>query len=520
MPSLNHVSKWSASDHQWIPITADEASVSFPSTVRANSGWFRCELCGKLVMLTGPGVNTRHFRHSKADEIKECVERSVAYTQFNSYYSSLKDIVSQAGLPIRIIVDENNRSFRFEIGLHSIPNEILQSISLRQFEIKGSLENTFVYSLDRLKTDTTTYLSIGHNPSEKYELTIDKALQTYWPTEVEGIRKTGSIFDAKTGHLKRSDADVIVGKQYYILTKQSYLHMLSPVSVHVDIVCYIALKNGLWYLYRVSADEMTPEAYQFFLQYNCRLTEQPARLLPLWPVMTRTSYSANANQAPLYFYLSGGYIKYNAPDARSQEKLTQGGNLLVKVKPDKFPQLISSGRTSVINYLYIWKDSLSKTQSAPCIHVESRNGDEIQQGTHNTLPDNKCLYITCPFDGMLIVRKNGVIIDKKTIKSNVRLPVFDVSFGCEIRITQGLDCVWSALFQKAVKVNCDDELFKKLCSYTGNEVKLTHKDGAFVSKLNDCPKVKQWLYARIRIGSAPSAAIKCLKKYITEQHNG
>lgn len=80
MPSLNHVSMWSASEHKWVSITAEEAAKEFPFTVPATRGRLRCELCGHFVALTGPGANIRHFCHAAADENKECEERSLAYS--------------------------------------------------------------------------------------------------------------------------------------------------------------------------------------------------------------------------------------------------------------------------------------------------------------------------------------------------------------------------------------------------------------------------------------------------------
>ena len=516
MPSLNHVSMWSASEHKWVPITAEEAAKEFPFTVPATCGRLRCELCGHFVVLTGPGANIRHFRHAAADENKECEERSLAY----SHQYSFQEIVNRAGLPIRIRVDVNRRSFQLEMGFHCVPREILQNAASRRIEIKGSSESAFVYSFDRLKDDILTYLSIGSEPSEHYRLKADKALKPYWPSEVSGIRDSGSIFDAQTGHLQRMDTDVVTEKDYYILTKRSYLYNLSSSTVRLDAICEEANGTGRWYLYRVSAKEMSHEAYQFFLQFGCRLTEQPARLQPLWPVTTRTSYSVKTNRDSMLFYLSGGYITCNAPDARKVVLSTQSGNKLVRVTPDKFPQLVSSGRTSIINYLYVWKDSLSKQQSLSQIEAKSGTGDDVQPGVYDTLPEQKRLYFISQFDGIVTVHKNGTVIDRKTIKSGERLPVYDIAFGYEIQVTQGLDCVWSVSFQRAIKTsNSDDELYRALCSYNGNEVRITHKDGAIAARLDDCPKVKQWLYEKIRVGHAPYAAIKHLNKYVSEQQN-
>lgn len=517
MPSLNHVSIWSASSHKWEPITVEDAVSLFHCSIAANSGRFRCELCGHYVSLSVGAVNAPHFRHAAADENKECEERAQSYYR---YYYTTQDIIRQAGLPIRIVVNEAKALFRFEIGLHNIPAELLQNAICKQVEIKGSEEKPFIYLFERLRDDTLTYVSVGNVPSAKYEIKADKSLYQFWPAEVIGVQSSGSVFDAKTGHLKRADTDVVVGKEYYILTKQSYLCSISS-AIHVNMICRKDIERGQWYLYKVSVSEMSPTTYRFFLNFGCRLTEQPARLQPLWPITTRASYSVKTNREAILLYLSGTYPTCNAPEARKQELSTPNGNMVVRIKPDRFPQLVSSGRTSIINYLYVWKDQLLKTQPTPLVEVRSGNGDPVQQGVQNALPAQKRLYVTSTFDGMIIIRKNAVVIDKKVIQASICIPIFDVAFGYEIQITQGLDCIWNASFHRIQAIgSADDELYKVLCRLDGNEVRITHKDGAMIAHLGDCPKVKQWLYDKIRIGYAPDRALKYLKKYISQQHNG
>ena len=221
------------------------------------------------------------------------------------------------------------------------------------------------------------------------------------------------------------------------------------------------------------------------------------------------------------FYLSGTYPACNAPEARKQERSTSNGNMVARIKPDRFPQLVSSGRTTIINYLYVWKDLLLRTQTVSQVDVQDGNGNLVQAGSHNALPVQKRLFVTSPFDGMILIRKNGIVIEKKLLKASERVPIFDVVFGYDIQVTQGLDCVWSASFQRAKTIgNADDELYETLCRFAGKEVRIAHKDGAMMAHLGDCPKVKQWLYDKIRIGHAPYEALKHLKKYISERHNG
>ena len=69
MASLTHVCMWS--EHDWIPITAEEASKTHSGgTVSASGGLFMCDLCNQYVTLTDEGKRVRHFRHSSRESDK------------------------------------------------------------------------------------------------------------------------------------------------------------------------------------------------------------------------------------------------------------------------------------------------------------------------------------------------------------------------------------------------------------------------------------------------------------------
>lgn len=69
---------------------------------------------------------------------------------------------------------------------------------------------------------------------------IDK-LHEFWPTEVNGVDSTGTLFDKLYGKKLVHDADVEVGKEYYLLKRG---HLYSRGS-HGDIRIQHIVQNLL-----------------------------------------------------------------------------------------------------------------------------------------------------------------------------------------------------------------------------------------------------------------------------------
>ena len=209
MASLNHVCMWS--EHGWTRVTAEEAGKLHPGgTVSALSGLFMCELCGQYVTLTDGGEKVRHFRHSAHEASKSCPERTFGPLYTPSYKNDAHE------LPIKLIQTSN--SFQFELGLLFIPREILQKERNRSITIKASDSIRYTYSFERLNPDSITYLPIGNVPQEKYEVISSDRLVTFWPRIVKGVSKNGSLFDITTGKMLPEDSDVLLQRQYHLVT--------------------------------------------------------------------------------------------------------------------------------------------------------------------------------------------------------------------------------------------------------------------------------------------------------------
>ena len=232
---LTHVCMWSG--RGWKRITASEAARMRPGgTVSARSGLFMCDICGQYVTLTSGDIRDPYFRHSSEEKSKDCPERTFGPPVFYDFLAVEHD------LPIRIrVIDQ--KSFEIEIGFIDVPVSILGKRDSRKIIIKkiGGSGESFAYSLERLNQGTITYLSVGRVPAESYRISYPIELSkiaSYWPPNIEGISRSGSLFDANSGKKLSEDADVEVNHPYYLVTtyQRTWLHGYS--HVRIEPVCH------------------------------------------------------------------------------------------------------------------------------------------------------------------------------------------------------------------------------------------------------------------------------------------
>lgn len=221
MASLTHVCMWS--DNGWKRITAEQAARLHPGgTVSAHSGLFMCELCGQYVILTDGDIRIRYFKHSAYEKSKDCPERTFGAGYSISYGSQEHD------LPIRI-TSVSSSSFSFEVGLIRAPISSLGKDFCIEIKPKGAFDIPYVYTKERLNYDSITYLPIGERPFEKYTLSFQNGndkLREFWPAEIKGIDPEGTLFEKVSGKKLSYDADVEIGKEYYLL-KRGYIYRKS-----------------------------------------------------------------------------------------------------------------------------------------------------------------------------------------------------------------------------------------------------------------------------------------------------
>ena len=299
MASLTHVCMWQ--NNGWKNITADEAARLHPGGgVSAHSGLFMCELCGQYVLLTDGNYQRRHFRHSSAEKSKDCPERTTAA------YVPMVYGISDHELPLRI-KNVTKDYFEFEMGFIPVPDNLFSRNNKIIVESTDYGRNSYIYSSERLNVDGVTYLSVGDKPSAGFKIRVEggkEDIYKFWPKYNSGITSSGSVFDAKTGQKMVTDADVVVGIKYYILSR-SRISGYYGSHVSVNEISNKRISWETWRVYEVVANDYSEQSARFFLEYHCRLTESPIAIQPVWPIYVEDKYVVKHNQDNLYMHIKG-----------------------------------------------------------------------------------------------------------------------------------------------------------------------------------------------------------------------
>jgi len=515
MPSLTHVCIWDNGTHKWKRIAASEAASIFPYTVEAKSGIFMCELCHQYVYLTRPGKNERHFGHTQ-EEDKSCPERTFGAI------SLLDCDIAKHDLPIRIKLQSSD--FELEIGLLGIPQFSLDALRSQMIRIHPA---QLAYQLkERLHADAITYVSIGQIPFPEYQIELDCRniyFFSRWPERIRGIDPAGTIFDTDSRKKLPYDADVQVGKAYYLL-KAGHIGSVYT-SISSKRILQKSISGRYWYLYKVQAISFDEEAANFFLKFHCRLTEQPICIYPIWPVYTKSPYVIHHNSTEMVFHVQGDVTTKCFPSTKQQSECLGGKGTLEFVQSADRQQLISAGHTYLLGvnriwrrlkYTYLRKEPLNHTTEQPMISVTDIMGQAVPSGQANRLPPKNILRISAPYDGLVIVRWKGRVIEKRRLKADTISEFDAVKFGCQLEVFQGLDRTWSVCYQKAETApgQVEEKMLRRLKKAEGSLVLVPHDWGAVAERLEAYPQIKNWLYQKIREGSMPVSAQREIKHFI------
>lgn len=491
MASLTHVCMWSGNG--WMRITAEEAAKLHPGgKVSAHSGLFMCELCGQYVSLTDGEVQTRHFRHSAHEKSKNCPERIFGAGYSISYGSQEHD------LPIRI-TGVSSSSFWLELGLVRAP---ISSLS-REFRIeirpKGVLDTHYVFTKERLNCESITYLPIGERPFEKYTLNLKNGndkLREFWPTEINGIDPDGTLFEKASGKKLTYDADVEIEKEYYLL-KRGYFYRKSYSSIRIREIVQKQFGWESWTLYMVSASAFSEEAARFFLDFHCRLTDHPVSLQPVWPLFVEGNCIVKHNKNSMYMLIEGNVATVKTFPSTSVRQLNHNVAYLklYEVFCSSRQQLISAGRTQVLQYTYFWKEPLNQVESSPAISVTDLSGSAVAPGEINTLPKNKTLLFKSTFDGELIIYSNSHVVDKRKISADKQLELNGLSYGVSVQAAIGLDVVWKIDFKKqhSIVTNNEVKILKRIREASGVSIPAPHSLRNILSGMSRYPQICQWI---------------------------
>ena len=516
MASLKHVCMWS--EHGWVRVSAEEAAVLHPDgTVSVRSGLFMCELCGQYVSLTGGNVRQRYFKHSAQESDKNCPERTFG----PSYTPSFSP--GEHELPIRLLLCGGS-GFRLEMGLIGVPIQGLDTRSSGSIGITAVSGERFIYSLERLKEGTMTYVPIGSDPSKEYFLTVPEELSACWPQRVTGISSKGTLFDGHTGKKLPTDADVQTGRKYILLTAERPEDgKLQRAGIAAAFVCQQRSGQRSWRVYELEAKELTEDAAKFFLGLHCRLTDSPLEMRPLWPIHIETPYLLRHDGNEMFFHLSGGWQTTAKvfPDtgADSVRCPSESRGQVIKVDCDSRRQLVSAGRANVLAYFYLWKEPLPVPYPAPELRVRDGKENGAESGIQSRLPAREMITVDSDVDGTICLLKEDLLLERMWLPAKKPVTVRNIRFGITVRIQQGSDVVWTSTYKRpGSRRNTEDgALYRKLLSFQGKAVPVSHSLGGLASKMEDYPLTRQWLVQVIRKGCAPARALNHLKGYMSRQ---
>lgn len=499
MASLTHVCMWS--DNSWKRITAEQAARLHPGgTVSAHSGLFMCELCGQYVILTDGDVRTRYFKHSASEKSKNCPERTFA-TGYSISYSDWEH-----DLPIRI-TGVSETSFRFEIGLVCAPISSLSSDFCVEIRPKGMLNIRYVFAKERLNCDSITYLPIGEKPFEKYTLSFQNGndkLHEFWPTEIDGIDSKGTLFEKNSGKKLSYDADVEIGKEYYLL-KCGHIYRKSHSGIQIQKVAQKQIDWVNWTLYVVSASEFNEDAARFYLDFHCRLTDRPVSLQPVWPLFVEGSYIVKHNQKSMYLLVEGYIAAVKTFPSVTVQQLNHDTSQpkVYEVFCSGRQQLISAGRTQALQYTYFWKEPLDQIGLYPQVSVTDLSGIEVDSGESNILPRNKILCFKSTFDGKLVISNNNHVVYQQKIFADKYVELDGLSYRLSVQVVIGLDVIWEISFKKQQTIVAKDEIeiLRQISSESGTMIPAPHSLRNILVGMNQYPQICQWIRRCIKSGT-------------------
>lgn len=501
--ALTHVCMWS--EKRWKRISANEAAELFPYGTSTHSGLFMCELCGQYVNLVSGTMQSNHFRHSAYEKNKECVDRSVSYG-YAGYFQA-----EAHNLPIRIKILSSD-IFSLEIGFISLPESIMKDQSDRKISISGA--ESFIYSFKRLIPGTVTYLDVGTKPASQYKISVSPSIdniKSYWPGVVSGLDRAGTLFDKVTGKKLPYDADVQVGHEYYLVAGMMVYGKTKDLQCRE--VCSMMISWKSWRVYEIKATDFNEGTAKFFLNYHCRLTDEPVVVYPIWPVYVESPYVVYHKSRQIHLYFKGNAEAKLAPVGFITKYPLSKPKLLSITSSDR-QQLLSVGRVDVLKYMYLWENELNQKGTIPQITVTDINGTNLAPGRHSTLPEKQTICITPEVDGQIIIYEDADIVEQYRLSAGHKFELDSIKFGQRVQIYQGLDCLWEAFFEKERILSDEKELLDKLNQLSGKKIKIAHSFGAVASEFEDMPLIQLWIYQAVRKGEIGEGEFKLLKQYM------
>lgn len=515
MATLTHVVHWNG--REWEPITAKNAAIKTNwRSVSVHSGLFMCELCHQKVTLVAKGNRVPFFKHSRGEDNKNCPERTILANGGEA------TVINSGNLPVplRLKVNPSDRRAYIELGLLAVPEGVLGKCHNRKIKIISSRQEKYICNVEDLKVRGITYVEVGRYPAEKYSIDMDPALKEYLPVTVKGISNEGAIFDGEKGKMLPQDADVRVGRKYYILKKGSVKPLQGQSDIEIAPVIAIGKK---WRIYEIMATSFSEEAAQFFMRFHCQLTETPVKLRVIWPLYKKEPYIIKHNKTNTVVFAEGNHVKVRAyPEFKLDNYVIfDTKKFIVDVKNSFRNQVIFAGRNSILKYMYLWKEELYDKSTWPEVKVRDIRGHELAPGFHNRLPLKGNICISCSVDGYAVHRHKNRIVEKQILYAGELNTLNDIQYKDRITVFQGLDKIYEISFgkQKSDDKNDEKRILQKLSGMRGQKILISSVFGTIVKKLTQYPELQRWVIQQIRQGYIYEEALRFLKHLLYQQNH-
>ena len=313
------------------------------------------------------------------------------------------------------------------------------------------------------------------------------------------------MFEKSSGKKLLYDADVEIEKEYYLL-KRGDIDKHSRSSIRIQKITQKQFGRETWILYIVSASAFNEEAARFYLDFHCRLTDQPVSVQPVWPLFTEGNYIVKHSRNNLYMLVEGNVseVKTFPPTAVRQLSVNTSQIKLYEISCSDRQQLISAGRIQPLQYTYFWKEPLdqiggiSRNFSNPIFLV-------LRLFLARTILFHitKTLRFKSDFDGEIIIYNNHRVIEKRKISADTYIELDGISYGLSVQVVIGLDVLWQTDFKKKMSTvgNDEIELLKQITNVTGISIPVPHSLRNILIGMRHYPKICQWIRKCIKNGT-------------------
>lgn len=507
---LQHVCMWT--DHGWKRVTPDTVmEYGNGRTIHAASGLLKCELCGQDVTFVNGKKYRPFFKHSRGEADKNCPERSAAATG-TARMQMMRKIENLHSF--RLVLDGGN-SFHLEVGFSPMEHNLLNKLKNRSFRIIADEKSRNKYLFERLGSDSITYLKVEQPLALYYDIEVDEdvaPLITKWSERFSGIGNE-ALFSAKSGKLIQPFSEVVLGKEYYLLTNR---------QIHPDLSAVFARevkRNGRIFVYLVKARSYSQTAAKFFsgLAYHYFLTDKPVEITPIWPPVIRNKETMMTKGQFLFSLVNGDGMCETYPVRQNLVSKLENV-ILTRLSLGQMQQILYVSRNShLLTYSYVRKDlNIYSDQDLGDFQVFDENNVPVQAGELSGKIPKELVFKT-KYDGLVEIKENGFLINSFQVKADTKQKLRSIMRNREYLVYIGSDCIWKIHIpdkqpKKKVESIDDDELFKKLICAKGSLIRINHSFGSICNGMNDYPKTKGWVRKKIKEGYISSEAYHMLRK--------